>query len=533
MFRSIRGKFLGWLSIVLLLVIGGFGGSLYLLVRQSKLGEIDSDLAVTAQVLAENFRTRRPPPHNSRKKGGMPEPGDPEVREKYRFPPFHDDRKDDHRFESRGRGPGPRGGPSLDELAERLELPESLRRRLEDEGDTHDYAIWSPEGALLRASRPDPNIPRPELPQEEGSSATRQRGNLREYSLRGPRGTVVLAGKSIDREIAEVRRLLGYLLGAGGAVLAIGLVGGWFISKRALRPIGAISAAAEEISVSNLDRRIDLEATETELGGLARVLNSAFGRLQESIARQARFTADASHELRTPVSVILAQTSMARRKARSEEEYREVIEACHAAANRMKSLVDGLMTLARTDSGELQVRSSECDFRQLVDECSGLLEPLAVEKGIALRRDLAEATIEGDGELLVQLVLNFLQNAIRYNRPGGEVRIALRVEGSTAILSVSDTGIGIPAEDLPRIFDRFYRVDRARSSREGGTGLGLAIAKAIIEAHGGTLSCESTLSVGSTFTARLPMPESPKLPPPRLEPGDSGRKKSSGMKSPA
>ena len=141
MLRSIHGKFLGWLSIILLLVIGGFGGSLYFLVRQSKLGEIDADLAVTAQVLAENFRTRRPPFHNGRKKGWMPEPGDPDGRERFRGPPFPEDRKEDHRPEPRGRGPGPRGSPSLEELAERLEVPAGLRRRLEDEGDAHDFAI--------------------------------------------------------------------------------------------------------------------------------------------------------------------------------------------------------------------------------------------------------------------------------------------------------------------------------------------------------------------------------------------------------
>jgi heavy metal sensor kinase len=487
MIRSIRGKFLAWVSTVLIVVIGGFGISLFLLVRRSTLDEIDAELLGTAQLLAEKFRSQRPPPPPGRKKSGMPRP--------------------DLRGEPRPEGPprGPRVGPPVEDIAERIELPERLR--LESAGDgSHDFAIWSRDGVLLRASRPGLEIPRPELPPDEGASAVRQRADLRECFVRGPRGTLVLAGRSIARESVELHRLVGYLVGAGSVVLLVGLGGALYISRRALRPIGVISAAAEQISASNLERRIDLEATETELGGLAGTLNSAFDRLQESIERQARFTEDASHELRTPVSVILAQTSMARRKDRSPEEYREVIESCHAAASRMKSLVEGLMTLARTDSGDLQLARAECDFRQLSEECLDLLRPLAAEKGIAAQLRLAEVTVDGDPELLVQAVSNLLSNAIRYNREGGQLCLELRPEGAEAVLSVADTGIGISAEDLPRIFDRFYRVDRARSSRNGGgAGLGLAIAKAIAIAHGGTITCESRPGDGSTFTLRLPL----------------------------
>jgi heavy metal sensor kinase len=272
-----------------------------------------------------------------------------------------------------------------------------------------------------------------------------------------------------------------------------------------MRPLREISAAVEEISASNLDRRVDLAATETELGVLARVLNSAFDRLEESIEKQVRFTADASHELRTPVSVILAQTSMARRRDRPIEDYRDVIETCHSAAARMKSLVEGLLMLARNDAGELRPRISDCDLRQLADECIDLLLPLAEEKEIAIRRELADVSVEADPELLAQAISNLVSNAIRHNGRGGEARVSLVAEGAEAVLTVSDNGPGIPPEDLPRIFDRFYRVDAARSRRDGGSGLGLSIARAVALSHGGTLSCESPAGQGARFTLRLPV----------------------------
>jgi len=521
MFRSIHSKLIAWLTIVLVLVVGGFGGSLYVLVQRSKLGEIDAELAGTAGVIAEKLRVPRPPPPpgGSRKKGKPkrfedwseldfpppyekdgPGPGDPGDRGQ--FGPFEKrPRGDDHHHPR-----GPRGERSLEDIVHKLEVPENLLDPTESEGKAARYfAVWSPDGALLRESTPGLGIPSFELPSEEGSSAIRSRGELRELLLRGPRGALVAVGTSVHRELVDQRRLAGYLLGAGSAVMALGLLGAWFISKRAMRPLREINETVEEISASNLDRRIDLAATETELGGLARVLNSAFDRLQDSIEKQVQFTADASHELRTPVSVILAQTSMARRRDRPAEDYRDVIETCHSAAARMKSLVDGLLMLARNDAGDLRPRMSECDLRQLTDECMDLLVPLAVEKEITLRRELAEVSVEADAELLVQIISNLVSNAIRYNRRGGEARVTLSTEGPEAVLTVSDTGPGIAADDIPRIFDRFYRVDTARSRRDGGTGLGLSIARAMALAHGGTLACESTAGEGARFILRLPL----------------------------
>ena len=335
-------------------------------------------------------------------------------------------------------------------------------------------------------------------------SYAQQRDARREIVMAGPYRIDVLVGRSIQKELSELRSLAGSVLGTGLAVLLFGVAGGWFIAKRAIRPIQAISSTAESISASDFSRRIDIESTETELGSLATVLNATFDRLQEAFEDQARFTADASHELRTPVAAILAQTAMARRRERSPREYREVIDACYVVARRMKSLVDGLLTLARTDADNLDLRHEEFDLRKTAEECSRMVEAIAVKRGISFEVDLAPVTLSGDPDRISQVITNLLTNAVRYNRKGGRVSVALRDEGADAVLSVSDTGVGIVPDDRARIFDRFYRVDKARSRSVGGSGLGLAISKAIVEAHGGTIACESAPETGTTFAVRLP-----------------------------
>ena len=253
-----------------------------------------------------------------------------------------------------------------------------------------------------------------------------------------------------------------------------------------------------------LSRRLQSRSKERELEKLAEVLNRTFDRLQEAFEKQRRFIADASHELRTPVSAILAQMELARRKDRTAAEYREAIESSHSAAKRLRDIVDGLLTLARSNADGLPLEVGEVDLGEIVGECLDLVEPLAAEKTVTIHRELADIGIEGDPLRLAQVVTNLATNAIRYNRPGGEVRVSLREDGTNAVLTVADSGLGIPPEAIPCVFDRFFRVDPARSSREGGIGLGLAIAKAIVDAHGGTIGCTSEADRGSTCTVRLP-----------------------------
>ncbi len=243
------------------------------------------------------------------------------------------------------------------------------------------------------------------------------------------------------------------------------------------------------------------------MGRLAGVLNSTFGRLEAAFAHQARFTSDASHELRTPVSVILSQTQSALTRERSAAEYRDALQACQRAAQRMRKLTESLLELARLDAGQEPMRRQPFDLARVTRECVEMVRPLAAERGVQLHCELSPVQCPGDAERISQVATNLLSNAICFNRPGREVRISTRPEDGHAVLIVADTGQGIPAEDLPHIFERFYRVDKARSGTQGRTGLGLAISKAIIDAHSGVIEVSSQPGAGSAFKVKLPLAE--------------------------
>jgi heavy metal sensor kinase len=311
-------------------------------------------------------------------------------------------------------------------------------------------------------------------------------------------------GRRIDRELNDLSWLTWQLAAIGAAVLAIGLAGGWMLSGRAVRPIQRMSTTAASISANNLSGRIDLTGVDNELGNLGTILNAMFARLQTAFERQAQFTADASHELRTPLAVIHSHAELALARPRSGEEYREALETSLRAARRMRNLVEGLLTLARADAGNLAPQRQPIDLGALVEETAALLGPLAARREVAVRVDARDVQVRGDQGQIGQVVTNLLSNAIHYNRAGGEVEARVSAEQGGAVLRVADTGCGIPEEDRGHIFERFYRVDKARSREMGGCGLGLAICKSIVEAHGGTIGFTSEVGRGSTFVVTLP-----------------------------
>jgi signal transduction histidine kinase len=272
-----------------------------------------------------------------------------------------------------------------------------------------------------------------------------------------------------------MRRLAYGFLSAGAGVLALGLAGGWWLASRAIRPIDAISATAARIAAGDLSQRIDTTGTDNELGRLAGVLNATFARLEAAFAQQARFTSDASHELRTPLAVMLSQTQTALARERPVQEYREALEACQRAAQRMRRLSESLLDLARLDSGDERMARTPLDLARVAREAGELLAPLFEERAVGLVSDLPAARCRGDAERIGQVVTNLLKNAIDFGRPGGEVRLAARTEADEVVLTVSDTGVGIRPEDLPHVFERFYRADASRRGGDGRTGLGLAI----------------------------------------------------------
>ncbi len=320
-----------------------------------------------------------------------------------------------------------------------------------------------------------------------------------------PSGEIIWVGCSIAPELKQLNLTALKLTGAGGIILLLGLAGGWWLVGRALRPIDGISSAAVKISAGDLSQRINVAETESELGQLAAVLNATFARLETAFAQQQQFTADAAHELRTPVSVMLTQTQTALNRERSATGYRETVEACQRSAQRMRRLIESLLELARLDAGQETMKRLRFNLAGTVNECAEQLKPVANQRSIKVLTELAPVEITGDAERLAQVVANLLTNAIQYNPPGGEVRVTLEAQTGLAVLTVSDTGPGISAGDLPHVFERFYRGDKSRTTANGSAGLGLSISKAIIEAHGGTIEVSSRENAGAAFIVRLPM----------------------------
>jgi heavy metal sensor kinase len=315
---------------------------------------------------------------------------------------------------------------------------------------------------------------------------------------------LVLVGRRVERELEELNWFACHLVGIGLFVLLVGLAGGWLLSRGALRPIQRMSATAASITATNLSRRIDVTGVDRELAGLAGILNAMFDRLQTAFERQARFTADASHELRTPLTIIHSHTELALTRPRTPEEYRDALDTSLRAARRMRALVDGLLTLARVDAGSLDIQQQDIDLGALVEDSADLLKTMAEQHWVDLRVKADPIEVVGDPGRLTQVVTNLLTNAIHYNRSGGTVAVTVAADAQDVALTVADTGCGIPEEDVPHIFERFYRVDKARSREEGGCGLGLAICKSIVEAHRGTISFTSEVGQGTTFVVRLP-----------------------------
>lgn len=496
-FKSIRWRLQLWHGSILLVVLVAFNVTAWWLVRDNRIRRVDQRLQQHASALLDAMR-----------------PGDlfpPEGRPPERLRPFS---PDFDRPGSRGWRPGPdrreSSGPGGPPWGERL-VTAIAETGAGITAEGMYYRVWSPDGTLLHESGNAPLEALPSGVREAGASpAIRTRGGHRELLTGNRRGFAVLTGCPLAAELAEVR-LLAWRLGlAGFGVLLLGLACGWWMATRAIQPITAISATARQIAAGNLDKRISVTETDNEFGQLAQVLNETFGRLQAAFARQAQFTADASHELRTPVSVVLSQTQMTLAKDRTADEYRACLAACQRAATRMRRLVESLLILARIDSGASGSVLDRSDLRQVAAECVDLLQPIAATQGVKLEADLHPAACRGDAGQLGQIVTNLVSNAIHYNRPGGTARVRVWEEKGSVRLVVSDTGLGIAPEDLPHIFQRFYRADKSRARAEGRTGLGLAITRALVEAHGGSITVQSEPGAGSTFTVQFPVGTEPK-----------------------
>jgi heavy metal sensor kinase len=498
-FRSIRWRLQFWYALLLAAVLLGFGLSAYEIERNDLQRATDAELGRRVDSLARALRppppapppVRRPPERLSRETGRDDGAGDdpgPPPRPPEPVPPGAD------------------ANPALPgRLARRIPAQEQADYETAGPGGWY-YALWQRNGEPA-ASSPScpPDLPRPTLfarrPQEP---VLRARGSLREAYTRMGQGELLLVGHDLTADLLRLHHLAWLMAGAAGAILGLGLIGGHWLAGRSLQPIADIGAAAAKIAAGDLRQRIGTEDTDSELGQLAQVLDATFARLEAAFARQARFTADAAHELRTPLAVVLTHTQNALAVPCASEEHREALAACQRAAQRMRALTESLLWLARLDSGSQVRRRVAFDLAERVADCVELLRPLAGRRGITVRSDLAPAPCAGDPEQIDQVITNLITNAIEHNSEGGEIRIATQARPAGATLAVADRGPGIAADQLPRVFDRFYRTDASRSRASGGVGLGLAIAKAIVEAHGGTIRAESEPGRGAVFTASFP-----------------------------
>ena len=306
----------------------------------------------------------------------------------------------------------------------------------------------------------------------------------------------------IDESLAGLIRTL---VIAGPLTLVLAGAGGIFLAQRALKPVDQITRTAHEIEESDLSRRIPVQSKD-ELGRLAATLNQMIERLEKAFKRQKQFTSDASHELRTPLAVIQAESTLALNKERTANEYKQSLEIVSNESMLMAKVVDQLLTLARVDSGKEQLSFEEIDLSELLAGVAAHAEILCRDKGLEFHSDRMETIlVSGDRAKLRELFLNLLDNAIRYSPDGGKISLTLRRAEESAVISIADIGIGISEEDIPYIFERFYRVDKARSRVENGAGLGLAICKYIAEIHGGRIEVISRLGEGSTFSVWLPI----------------------------
>lgn len=319
---------------------------------------------------------------------------------------------------------------------------------------------------------------------------------------------IVLASQSLAAVEDELKSLREILYFATPAVLLVAGLGGWFLARQGLAPVAAMAKSARQIGSGSLDQKLPVANPRDELGQLATTFNELLARLNSSFGQQRRFMADASHELRTPLSVMSAAAGVTLNKQhRDEKEYREAIQMMAEQTQRLSRIVKDMFILARADSGRYPLQKSALYLNDLLEEIARAGELLAFEKNVKLTlNNLEEASFHGDEDLLRQMVLNLIDNAIKFTPSGGTIKLDLTQRQNEYVLAISDNGHGISDEARDHIFERFYSADKSRSQTNESGGLGLPIAKWIANAHDGDLELAATSQPGSTFIVRLPIP---------------------------
>lgn len=317
--------------------------------------------------------------------------------------------------------------------------------------------------------------------------------------------SIVQVGTSLEEFDETMRRLFLIILVGIPSLVGLTGIGGFFLARKALKPVDEIRRAALRISSANLDERIEVGDRKDELGKLANTFNEMIARLRDAFKRINQFSADVSHELKTPLTIMKGEAEVALRKERTKEEYQKLLKSHLEEIDRMTKIIEDLLFLSKAETAIASLRKEYVNMRVLLLDICRDLSLLGERKGVKLIvEDIPDVSFFGDELKLRRMFSNIIENGIKYTNTGGMVQIFSEIENGNLLVHIKDTGIGIPKEDLNYIFDRFYRVDRARK-RESGTGLGLSISKRIAELHGGTISVKSEIQKGSLFTVKLPL----------------------------
>jgi heavy metal sensor kinase len=317
--------------------------------------------------------------------------------------------------------------------------------------------------------------------------------------------SIVQVGTSLEDFDETMNRLLIILIAGIPTCVGVTIAVSYFMAKKALKPVDKIRKTAVKISSQNFDEYIDVGSRNDELGKLGQTFNEMISRLRDAFQRVNQFSADVSHELKTPLTILKGGTEVALRKDRDASEYRHLLASHLEEIDRMTRIIEDLLLLSKADKGEMQLNLEEIDLKDLIIEVCMDMKIFAERKQIDLVvDDLQEAKFKGDELKLRRMLWNIVDNGIKYTPSGGRVEISSSRNNGYMNIDVRDTGAGIAEEDIRYIFDRFYRADRARK-RETGSGLGLAISKWIAEAHQGTIEVDSRAAFGSHFSVRLPL----------------------------
>jgi heavy metal sensor kinase len=309
--------------------------------------------------------------------------------------------------------------------------------------------------------------------------------------------------RQMEDTLASFIKALAWLIPSGVLLAAIA---SWFMAGKALQPVAELGKAAGEIAVTRLDRRLPVRGTNDGLDQLATEFNDTLARLEKAVGEMKQFTASISHELRTPLAVLRGEAEVALIEANSTEQYRRVLSSQLEEFEKLSRMINQLLTLARAESGDVAIACESINISDMMRSLAEQLEPVAASKDVTLSWHCApDVIVRGDSSWIERIILNLADNAIKFTRPGGHVRMSVTSSANDAVFEIADDGIGIAPEAIPHIFERFYRADPSRANRADGVGLGLSLVHWAVDQHHGSIDVQSTPGSGTRFVVKIPL----------------------------